>query len=245
MDLDGYWALVEKARPKNNDAERHIAALERALKRLPAEEIVSFEKVNAGLVEDAYRADLWDMASANNGGCSDDGFAYFRWWLVVQGRDVYDLALADPQSLLEINAGDEDLEEEGFGYVAMHAYKEVTGREWDPEDLGLIPGRRRKLRGRFTESERGFRRKYPMAARLLDAPPEIDPAWLRWGRGTVKRIAREIQAERRWADLPVLADALEDAGCAEDFLLGHLREGRRHARHCWVLYLLLRPGKPG
>jgi hypothetical protein len=59
----------------------------------------------------------------------------------------------------------------------------------------------------------------------------------------VKRIAREIQSERRWADLPVLADALADAGCADGFLLDHLREGRRHARQCWALHILLRPAR--
>jgi hypothetical protein len=243
VDLDGYWALVEKARPKDNDAERHVAALERALVKLPAEEIVSYERINAGLVDDAYRADLWDMASAINGGCSDDGFEYFLWWLVVQGRDVYELALADPQSLIEISAGDEDFEEESFGYVAMHAYEGVADREWDPEELGLIRRTPRKLKGRFTRTDRGFRRKFPMAWRVLGEPPVIDPSWLKWGRDTVKRMAREIQSERRWADLPVLADALADAGCADGFLLGHLREGRCHARQCWALHSLLRPAR--
>jgi hypothetical protein len=56
----------------------------------------------------------------------------------------------------------------------------------------------------------------------------------------VKQLAKAIHAERTWEDLPVLADALEDAGCADPFLLNHLREGRRHARGCWVTHLLLK-----
>ncbi len=38
--------------------------------------------------------------------------------------------------------------------------------------------------------------------------------------------------------LPILADALEDAGCSDDRILLHLRDGKRHARECWALRLL-------
>jgi hypothetical protein len=53
-------------------------------------------------------------------------------------------------------------------------------------------------------------------------------------------MAKAIHEERRWAELPILADALEEAGCAEPFLLDHLRAGRRHARSCWVTHFILR-----
>jgi hypothetical protein len=58
-------------------------------------------------------------------------------------------------------------------------------------------------------------------------------------RLTIKRVAQSIHEKRSWAELPVLADALEEAGCAESFLLDHLRAGQPHARSCWVTYLLL------
>jgi hypothetical protein len=40
-------------------------------------------------------------------------------------------------------------------------------------------------------------------------------------------------------DLPILADALEDAGCADPELLDHCRAGGKHVRGCWVLDLML------
>ena len=66
--------------------------------------------------------------------------------------------------------------------------------------------------------------------------------WLTWGDGIVLGLALAIDEERGWDRMPILADALEDAGCNESALLDHLRQGDRHARGCWVLDLLLGRG---
>jgi hypothetical protein len=70
-------------------------------------------------------------------------------------------------------------------------------------------------------------------------PTPIDPAWLAWNDGTVVKIAQAIYEERAFDRLPVLADALEEAGCTNAELLGHLRGPGPHARGCWALDLLL------
>jgi type VI secretion system protein ImpC len=69
--------------------------------------------------------------------------------------------------------------------------------------------------------------------------PPLDPAWLAWGGGAVRHLARAIQDERRLSDLPVLADALEEAGCADPDVLSHCREGHDQAPSCWVVDALL------
>jgi hypothetical protein len=66
-----------------------------------------------------------------------------------------------------------------------------------------------------------------------------DPAWLRWNDGTVPRIARGISDEGRFADLPILHDALLDAGCDNEDILAHCRTPEGHVRGCWVIDLLL------
>jgi hypothetical protein len=66
-------------------------------------------------------------------------------------------------------------------------------------------------------------------------PPEIDPAWRVWNHGAVWRIAEQIVASGNFADVPILADALEDAGCTDEHLLGHCREERTHVPGCWAL----------
>ena len=63
--------------------------------------------------------------------------------------------------------------------------------------------------------------------------------WLTWEGGLVTGLAHAIDEELAWDRMPILADALEDAGCNEPALLDHLRQGESHARGCWVLDLLL------
>jgi hypothetical protein len=63
-----------------------------------------------------------------------------------------------------------------------------------------------------------------------------DPAWL---SAEVEATAKGIYADHDLASMPVLADALEDAGCDEAGLLGHCRSGGPHYRGCWALDLIL------
>jgi len=70
-------------------------------------------------------------------------------------------------------------------------------------------------------------------------PVAVDPCWLTWHRGTVPRLARSIYQERRFDEMPILADALEEAGCEEVTLLDHCRQPCDHPRGCWLLELLL------
>jgi hypothetical protein len=66
-----------------------------------------------------------------------------------------------------------------------------------------------------------------------------DPSWLAWDGGMVVKLAQAIYDERSFEDLPVLADALEDAGCGDAVLLEHCRSQGPHAKGCWAVDLLL------
>lgn len=70
-------------------------------------------------------------------------------------------------------------------------------------------------------------------------PVTINPAWLAWNDGTVVKIAQTIYDERAFDRLPILADALEDAGCTDLSILRHCRNEGPHVRGCHVLDLLL------
>jgi hypothetical protein len=67
----------------------------------------------------------------------------------------------------------------------------------------------------------------------------IDPAWLAWNDRCVERLARLVYEERAYGRLPILHDALLDAGCDDERLLAHCRAAEGHVRGCWVLDLLL------
>ncbi len=70
-------------------------------------------------------------------------------------------------------------------------------------------------------------------------PQSLEAAWLRWHDGCVVSVARAIYEERRFEDMPILADALEEAGCDNEIILWHCREPAEHARGCWVLDAIL------
>jgi hypothetical protein len=70
-------------------------------------------------------------------------------------------------------------------------------------------------------------------------PANVDLRWLRWNDGTVHNIAGTIAVEKTFADLPILADALQEAGCENDLLLSHCRARVEHQRGCWALDFLL------
>ena len=71
-------------------------------------------------------------------------------------------------------------------------------------------------------------------------PVTLDPAWL---TSNVLALARGIYDERAFDRMPILADALQDAGCENDDVLNHCRDDKQvHVRGCWVVDLLLGKG---
>jgi hypothetical protein len=77
-------------------------------------------------------------------------------------------------------------------------------------------------------------------------PVVVEPGWLSWNEATVPRLAQAAYEGRQLpqgyldtARLAVLADALEEAGCADPHLLAHLRSPGPHVRGCFAVDALL------
>jgi hypothetical protein len=70
-----------------------------------------------------------------------------------------------------------------------------------------------------------------------DVKVVVDPLWRTFN---VLALAHGIDADLAYDRSPILADALEDAGCNNEQLLGHFRSPRPHSRGCWAIDLLLR-----
>jgi hypothetical protein len=66
--------------------------------------------------------------------------------------------------------------------------------------------------------------------------PAIDRKWL---TSTVVALAKGMYESRDFGAMPILADALQDAGCDSDDILDHCRGDGPHARGCWVVDLIL------
>jgi len=89
-------------------------------------------------VQRAYRWDLWGAAYLAEGGDSDDGFLYFRIWLVSKGRSSFEAVLDHPDDLADLDLApgpDGVYEFEEFGYIARQAL--VAKQGGDP---GGLPG---------------------------------------------------------------------------------------------------------
>ncbi|MCE9564021.1 MAG: hypothetical protein K8U57_18415 [Planctomycetes bacterium] len=67
-------------------------------------------------------------------------------------------------------------------------------------------------------------------------PVAIEPSWL---TSTVVLLAQQMYESRDFTAMPILADALQDAGCDEPITLAHCQCEEPHVRGCWLSDLLL------
>jgi hypothetical protein len=67
----------------------------------------------------------------------------------------------------------------------------------------------------------------------------VEPAWRVYNDGAAVQLARWVYDAQAFEDLPILADALEDAGCSNAVILEHCRRPGEHTRGCWVVDLVL------
>lgn len=83
-----------------------------------------------------------------------------------------------------------------------------------------------------------YKPRHPLAVHFVRevfgnpfCPVAVDPAWLAWQGGTIPRLAQAIYDDRAFDRLPILADALEEAGCTEEEVLRHCR-GQERCPYC-------------
>lgn len=142
------WDLVETARDAVHDpadADVVAEALAATLEERGPDDVLAFDAALSHLLADSYTTPLWAAAYLVNGGASDDGFDYFRAWLVAQGRDVFEAAVGDPDSLADLPAvraamaEGEELESEALLTVAWDVYEALTGDELPGLDRAALP----------------------------------------------------------------------------------------------------------
>jgi hypothetical protein len=159
----------------------------------------------------AYDAHLIDDAPGNEGAdlCAEDGY---------QAYDALAFAL-DARSAAQIAI-------------------RVTAYRLDFRDLlDLLPRVRRLVPG-----PAGTAAQCRLLREIVGnpfRPVRVNPAWLCWGDGIVRQLAWGVYEEGVFERLPILGDALEEAGCTDRSLLDHCREPGPHVRGCWIVDLVL------
>lgn len=130
MNEDQFWAIVQKAVGEaGDDEDEYLEVVMHELSKLSLKEMVGFRLRTDKLLYDSYTSEMWCAGYLMNGGCSDDGFEYFRLWVISRGRKVYEAALANPDNLIDYIAEDAEVdffEFELFWYAAIDAFEEAT-----------------------------------------------------------------------------------------------------------------------
>ncbi|PWT75958.1 MAG: polymerase [Bacteroidetes bacterium] len=130
LDEDMYWTLVTDSLRNSETLEEQHEFLVSRLKLLSPSEIVGFKLRTDKLLHDTYNSEMWCAGYIMNGGCSDDGFNYFRNWIISRGKEVYYHAKENPDSLVDLADDDtESYEFEDFAYAATDAFTEKTGKK--------------------------------------------------------------------------------------------------------------------
>ena len=149
MDREQFWALIEEAKAASGgDCKQQAAQLVAALGERSASDALDYHHIHSWLMAQSYRLELWGAAYLINGGCSDDGFDYFRGWLLGQGQATWQAALQTPDSLAshpQVRARTPQqvpfdyLECEDIWGVADRAYQALTGQELTVEVADMHP----------------------------------------------------------------------------------------------------------
>ncbi|MFD3441046.1 DUF4240 domain-containing protein [Streptomyces sp. NPDC058685] len=135
MDTEEFWNLMEQARGRAADPTDAEDIARRATALLAAREpqqILDAQQILWDLMAASYKAPLWAAAYLINGGCSDDGFDYFRGWLIAQGRTAFEQVVDDADRLADLPAVRAaasvgmDLEGEQTLSIAWDAYARAT-----------------------------------------------------------------------------------------------------------------------
>lgn len=130
LNEDVYWQLIADSLENSTDQDEQEEYLVSRLEKLTPAEMIGFRLRTDKLLYDTYNSEMWCAGYIMNGGCSDDGFEYFRNWVISRGKEVYYKAKENPDSL--IDQSDDDIEEfefESFWYVALAAFNNITGKD--------------------------------------------------------------------------------------------------------------------
>ena len=136
------------------DIDKRFEVFERELGKLTLEELQSFDAHFEDCLDRAYTWGLWGAAYVIGGGCSDDGFWDFRSTFITCGREIFERALKDPDSLAELpcELGD-SLQVEGIQYIsgtvagrfggdllerARPHPAEPSGEKWGEDDVARL-----------------------------------------------------------------------------------------------------------
>jgi hypothetical protein len=159
MTEEKFWQIIDRA-CQHDSRSSHLwrGNLVTELTQLAADEIVEWNHLFDRFVARACTIDLMAACYLMNTGAGDDGFYYFRCWLVGMGKEVYESAIQDPDSLVNVAlpfSSGVDAEAEIYDaahaawmqatespdtapYPARNESAELIGNDWDFDNHDLM-----------------------------------------------------------------------------------------------------------
>ena len=168
MTQDKFWKIIEKANGITDPSEI-VKVVREELEKCTPQELIEYQKHFDTFFDKANQWNIWGAIYLIHGGCGDDSFMDFRYTLISRGKDIYEKAIQEPDSLVTLRFNDdifEDLFNEMFGYIAIELYEEKTdddiynsinlnnteedmGEEWDFDDRDECLKRLPKITEKF------------------------------------------------------------------------------------------------
>jgi len=157
-----FWELIDSSRQSCESISEQINYLTFLLKKFKANEIRRFQKILYQRLRESFQWDLWALAYIAQNGCSDDAFEDFRAWLILQGQEVYELALNDIHKVIDKVPSGSGTQAESLLSVAAIAYESRTGKSLPP-----VKGSIKKLQGNSWKEEE-LKMRYPIVCQYFE-----------------------------------------------------------------------------
>lgn len=132
LNVHDFWKIMDDSKRNAKDLNEQREALKNELRKLTAVQVVEFDNRFMAMKNKAYRWDLWGAIYLLRDGCSDDSFEYFREWLIGQGKEKFEAAIKNPESIKDFVVDDHW---EGLGSCALEIYTEKTKKKYIPSDV--------------------------------------------------------------------------------------------------------------
>jgi hypothetical protein len=129
MHSNEFWAMIQRVHDRSQgEMDAKCQLLQAELRKLTPADAAAFSDIFDSVNDRAYSWPLWGAAYVINGGCSDDSFSDFRASLISRGRDAFEKALADPDSIADEDLDEESYFYEGFQYAVSEGVESVLGK---------------------------------------------------------------------------------------------------------------------
>jgi hypothetical protein len=154
MDPPAFWSLIDETHgAAGGSTEAQSNLLEQRFEDLPESTLKRFDAIRHELDRRAYTWDIWGAAYVIEDGCSDDCFQDFRAYLISLGRDVYERALRDPDSVAGVVQDPESASWESALDAGPSNYPDLDGdprgEPWDDDQTEELLQRYPRLAERF------------------------------------------------------------------------------------------------